>query len=292
MAQWGRGWVFAVLMAAILTSCQTTPVLQDRDLLGLLPQDADVLLELSVAENDALIEHLTPLLGLDERFVASAQRRTSRVALGFEYSQVSEGGMPSLHAVAEGRWPRSFIGSALGDGWESEGSYRWQGPEGFELAAPSSKELYFSQGRLAEMVLRREMLVFSPLEEVLKQEAQDADLILWIRDLTALGSRLPPPLDASLLMPVRDLFIRLKQSNQELYDVSVLLRAEEEKYTRGLALAMRLGLAARLATSPFEMERELFSRLTVESDELSVRVLMPGLSLDMISSLLSLEEVE
>ena len=289
----GRSAPIALLAAGMLlllmVGCRSSPEEGYPDILGWLPEESSLLMRLQVPGNEELADLILAGTGVNPVELEQVRKRASLVVAGIEADRES----PALHLVTVGNWPRGLMGSALGKEWKKVSRHRWEGPGGIEIALPGPQTLVLSTSR-TDTVLERaesgERRTFSGADTSGLSDLGPIslpDMEVWILDPLAFAETSPlMSAMAGAAGTVKMISLSLKRLTTGDYDLTMRAEPSEERYSRGLALALRLGLTARFGMSPLEEERNLMRSLSVVLQDGAVEVSVPSVSLRVIGNFL------
>ncbi len=276
----------ASLFVLFLASCSTAKnpqELTERNLLGWLPPESDIVLQLHVPGNEALASLLLSGVGTGGAELDDALDRAALVAVGIEMKDDDA----AFHLATLGSWPRGLIGSALGDEWKKVSRFRWSNPDGLELTLPARDELILSAGKANLMISRAEENAVSKLVSSQTGPTGQPDLEIWFLNPEAFaGDSLVGMLfDAG--PGISNMTIALRRNIDGTYALRLGLRPENSSDTSRFALLMRLAVSARFGLSSVEEERALLRNMTLEPEAGEVVMSVPSVSLGVLESLLS-----
>ena len=280
------------ILTLFVFSCRTLPQLTHSNIVDSLPPESNIIMEISVPGNEALLETIMSRFGIEARDFSNVSERMERLSIGLEID--SEGRRSTwvpFHIVAIGDWPKALFGKVLGKEWVKSGRNRWLGPAGLELMLISRRELIISSGKLDSMLAR--IRIASKNMEITSVgiTAKSADLAFWLADPDLIYKILP-------VLPVRnfagDVIVDLvggvlNKVDDDVYSLDMFVHLLDPHFAESLAFAMRLGFVSQIGKTFDFLDYAFLAELDIEAREPEVVISHHSISIDLLKNFLSFD---
>lgn len=263
----------AVIFIFLLFSCAGGPeVVSTERPVHFLPDDSQILGKIDTAANSELFTELILSLMPGEEELGRALERTENVY--FTMHAGDSEGESLVSFIIQGKFPKGLTESAIkkAEGWERrKGIIPWweNSITGMQFSVPEKNLIFFSRGKLEEMLSHYFSGRIKPLSYEVLKELEVSDLVLYMGDPGA-GLLKGLPVDTDKF-PLKALWFTLFRDERG-YRLSGVFLLSDEKQSKAMAMLSRIFMVGWFRQNKLGTMEELKESMEINAIGNSVRI--------------------
>ena len=283
-----------VFLSVLMLSCASAPefVSVERPV-HFLPDNPQMVGKMNAVSNEVLFSEIigtflsggffndgdmTDNLSGNDEGLQKALGRTENVF--FAFNNPENGGERIFSLIIQGKFPRGITESMIKkeEGWEKQSSSpRWYKNtiSGMEFAVPEKNMIFFSTGKLDEMLRRYTSGSRAQISYEALKEFEVSDIVLYVGN-PASGLLKGMPVDTEKF-PLSSMWFTLFQS-RDMYRLSGVFLLSDEKKAKAMAMLSKILMVGWFRQNKLGTMEELKEQLVIAAAGASVR--LSGVYLD------------